>query len=140
MLITVMIIVCIVNTTYTHIIQSGLTIHFIDVGQGDSMFITTENKKILIDGGGSNNQDFDVGESILLPYLLNRKVKTLDYIIISHFDMDHIGRNSNYFRKYKSKASNDWEASRNLRKLSKVQGNSKEKENKSKRSQEAVTQ
>ena len=69
-----------------------LKINFIDVGQGDCTLITTPtNKHILIDGGGSEFGSFDVGESILLPYLLDRRITTIDYVLISHFDSDHIG-------------------------------------------------
>ena len=68
----------------------NLKIYFIDVGQGDStLMITPTNKTILIDGGG--NENFDVGERILIPYLLDRKITTIDYVMISHFDTDHIG-------------------------------------------------
>lgn len=68
-----------------------LKIHFIDVGQGDStLIITPSNKTVLIDGGGSKSSDsFDVGKQTLLPYLLDRKIKTIDYLMISHFDADH---------------------------------------------------
>ena len=68
-------------------------INFIDVGQGDSTLITTQyNKKILIDGGGSEfGSTFDVGEKTLLPYLLKKRIYKLDYVIISHFDSDHVG-------------------------------------------------
>ena len=70
----------------------SLRIYFVDVGQGDCTLIKTPtNKNILIDGGGSEFGSFDVGESILLPYLLDRRVKTIDYLVISHFDSDHIG-------------------------------------------------
>ena len=59
-------------------------------GQGDScLIVTPNNTKILIDGGGS--ETYDVGEQILLPYLLDRRITKIDYIICSHFDMDHIG-------------------------------------------------
>ena len=69
----------------------NLKIYFIDVGQGDScLIVTPHNKKILIDGGGSENSDFDVGKNILLPYLLDRGIKKLDYIMVSHFDTDHV--------------------------------------------------
>ncbi len=76
-----------------NLIPKDLEIYFIDVGQGDStLIITPHNKKILIDGGGNNNSDgYDVGESILLPYLLDRGITKLDYIIISHMDTDHVG-------------------------------------------------
>ena len=56
-------------------IPKDLYINFIDVGQGDSTLITTQyNKKILIDGGGSEfGSTFDVGEKTLLPYLLKKE-------------------------------------------------------------------
>ena len=73
-------------------IDGKLKIYFIDVGQGDSMLVkTVGGKNILIDGGGSKNPDYDIGEKILVPYLLDRRIKTLDYVIISHFDEDHVG-------------------------------------------------
>ena len=66
-----------------------LKVYFIDVGQGDSTLIITPNgKTILIDGGGSEN--YDVGKNTLLPYLLDRNVKELDYVMITHFDQDHV--------------------------------------------------
>lgn len=84
-------ITCIVIVVITiEIIPNNLKIHFIDVGQGDSTLIVTPQKKtILVDGGGSEN--YDVGKNILLPYLLDRKITTIDYVIISHFDTDHVG-------------------------------------------------
>ena len=75
-----------------HFIPKELKIFFVDVGQGDCTFIVTpRNKTILIDGGGSTESDFDVGESTLLPYILDRGYKKIDLMFISHFDQDHIG-------------------------------------------------
>lgn len=66
-------------------------INFVDVGQGDCTYIETKNKKtILIDGGGSENSDYNVGEKILLPYLLDRGKMKIDLIIISHMHEDHV--------------------------------------------------
>lgn len=74
----------------TNIIDNNMYIHFVDVGQGDCTFIQTRyNKRILIDGGGNEMGEDSVGKNILLPYVLNRKSKVIDYIIISHFDSDH---------------------------------------------------
>ena len=71
-------------------IPKDLKIYFIDVGQGDStLIITPTNKKILIDSGGQETGNFDVGKSTLVPYLLDRGMISLDYICISHFDSDH---------------------------------------------------
>ena len=56
---------------------------------GDStLILTPRNQTILIDGGGSTN--YDVGKRILLPYLLDRKIRIIDFVIISHFDDDHV--------------------------------------------------
>ena len=58
------------------------------------MLITTRyGKKILIDGGEEND--------ILLPYLLNRGVKKIDYLMISHFDSDHYAGISSILGKIK---------------------------------------
>lgn len=70
--------------------NNKLIVNFIDVGQGDSMLIKTPSQKtILIDGGGSENSSFDVGEKTLLPYLLDKGIIKIDYMLITHFDSDH---------------------------------------------------
>lgn len=79
-------------------IPHDLELYFIDVGQGDStLIITPQDKTILIDGGGSST--YDVGKNTLIPYLLDRKIKKVDYVIISHFDQDHVGRNFKCFKR-----------------------------------------
>lgn len=63
----------------------------IDVGQGDSfLFVTNEGKKVLIDGGGSEMNEYDVGKNILMPYLLDRGFCKIDYVFLSHAHADHI--------------------------------------------------
>jgi len=80
--------------------QRELKVYFVDVGQGDcTLIVTPNNKKILIDGGGSLSEEYDIGKSILQPYLLDRKIKTIDFLIISHFDFDHV--RSVYFTLWK---------------------------------------
>ena len=78
-----LILVILVNTIIGIFIPKNMKIYFIDVGQGDScLIVTPSNKKILIDGGEGK-------VDILLPYLLDRRIRTLDYVVISHFDSDH---------------------------------------------------
>ena len=61
-------------------------IHVIDVGQADSILITTpSNKNMLIDGGDEDSA------KIIKSYLKNKKVKNLDVVIATHPDSDHIG-------------------------------------------------
>ena len=69
-----------------------LEINFIDVGQGDCTYIKTpHDKNIIIDAGEGNSEKYDYGKNVVLPYLLDKKVKKIDYLIISHADSDHIG-------------------------------------------------
>lgn len=85
--------IVVILAKFIPIYNNNFKIFFIDVGQGDStLIITKANKTILIDGGGSEIGDYNVGEKVLVPYLLNRKIKNIDYMIFSHFDSDHCGR------------------------------------------------
>lgn len=89
--ISFVIIIFIIVLVVLKFIPKNLKIFFVDVGQGDcTLIVTPKNKKILIDGGGSSNKDFDIGKKTLIPYLLDRRINKIDYIIISHFDNDHI--------------------------------------------------
>ncbi len=64
-----------------------LTVHFIDVGQGDSILIQKQDINILIDGGDRFNW---VAER-LISYLSNQGVEKVDAIIATHPHADHIG-------------------------------------------------
>jgi beta-lactamase superfamily II metal-dependent hydrolase len=63
----------------------GVSVHFIDVGQGDSALILTPENSILIDSGEREYAP------AVLNYLKTQGVKKLDYIIASHPHSDHIG-------------------------------------------------
>ena len=80
-----------------------LKICFLDVGQGDSTHIQVYGKNILIDGGGAESEDFDIGQRVIAPYLLYNRIKILDYIFISHFDKDHYLGLINVIQKFKVK-------------------------------------
>lgn len=81
-----------------------LTVHVIDVGQGDSIFIQTPNgKNILLDAGFGpcDWSDYDAGEKRVLPYLEYLGVKKLDAVIVSHPHNDHDGGITTVLRKMK---------------------------------------
>jgi competence protein ComEC len=62
------------------------------VGQGASTLIqTAEGKNILVDGGGfSDSASFDTGRLIVAPVLWKKRIKVLDYVILSHPEADHL--------------------------------------------------
>ncbi len=66
-----------------------LTVHFIDVGQGDcALVITPGGHAFLFDTGGTRT-GFDVGTRIDVPYLLHYGVRRVDAIFLSHCHEDH---------------------------------------------------
>ncbi len=75
------------------LVPKPLEITYLDVGQGDSTFIrTAHGTKILIDGGGreaNSKSEFDIGESVMVPYILDRGTKKVDMVIASHGHSDH---------------------------------------------------
>ena len=125
--ISIILIFIILTNTISNKIFQEIKIYFVDVGQGDSTLIQTiEGKNILIDGGGSEFGSFDVGESILLPYLLDRRITTIDYLMISHFDSDHIGGVFAILENLKVKniiISKQGETSENLKKFYEITNN-----------------
>jgi len=64
----------------------------LDVGQGNSALIELPlGKCILIDGGGfSDNAIFDVGKYVVAPFLWKNKIHTIDIVILTHPDSDHL--------------------------------------------------
>ena len=74
-----------------YLLPQHLTVHFIDVGQGDAALIRTPaGKNILIDTGGLQG-GADISRMVLLPYLRYLGVKQIDALCLSHGDHDHAG-------------------------------------------------
>lgn len=62
-----------------------MSVHFIDVGKADSIYIKCKDKNILIDAGEKNTYD------LVNEYLRRQNVKVLDLVIATHPHTDHIG-------------------------------------------------
>jgi len=66
-------------------LQPKVAVHFIDVGQGDAVFIRSRTHSVLIDGG-------DLwGGARVVDYLRLRQVAHLDWVIATHPHSDHVG-------------------------------------------------
>ena len=59
--------------------------HFIDVGQGDAILVTTKSGNMLIDTSESGERE------ALVAYLDAAKIKDFKYVVFTHTDADHIG-------------------------------------------------
>ena len=67
------------------VLNETLEVHFLDVGQADSILILTEDKAGLIDAGNSSDGDDIVN------YIKNLGITTLDFVVGTHPHEDHIG-------------------------------------------------
>ncbi len=75
-----------VHAMERQLVEGGLNVHFINVGQGDSILIETpEGKTMLIDGGPPK-----AGKH-LVKYLQKRNITRVDVVVATHPDFDHIG-------------------------------------------------
>ena len=87
-------VVLILDLTFHHVkglFQKNLTMTFMDVGQGDSILIELpKGKRMLIDGGGLYGDRFDIGKNVIAPFLWKKKIRRIDYLVLTHPDPDHL--------------------------------------------------
>jgi len=62
-----------------------LEVYIFGIGRSDAILITTENHVVMIDTGERQHG------SIIVEYLLGQEIDTIDYLVITHFDNDHVG-------------------------------------------------
>ncbi len=73
------------DVSQTNAINKDFSVHYIDVGQGDSTLITCDGKAMLIDAG-----DNEHGQTVV-DYLKINNINKLDVVVGTHPDADHIG-------------------------------------------------
>lgn len=66
----------------------GVRINMLDVGQGDSICINNAGNTLLVDVGSSSEKD--ITKYTILPFLKASGIECVDYLIMTHSDMDHI--------------------------------------------------
>ena len=80
----------------------------LDVGQGDcSLLELSSGETILIDGGGTYDNRFDMGRRVVAPFLWNRGIRKLDLVILSHPHPDHV--NGLFFTINRFRVGEIWE-------------------------------
>ena len=73
--------------------DGALHVSFLDVGQGDAIFIVfPRGGTMLVDAGGlAATASFDIGDRVVAPVIRRAGFRRLDYVVLTHGDPDHVG-------------------------------------------------
>lgn len=87
------------QTGFSQISQSDLLVHYIDVGQGDAIFVQLpDGRNMLIDSGPGSSSDELI--NYINSYIFSDVQGVIDYFIITHPHEDHIGGSDEVFENY----------------------------------------
>jgi competence protein ComEC len=80
-----------------------LHLTFLDVGQGDSIFVVfPRGATLLVDAGGlSSSSSFDIGDRVVAPVIRSAGFRRIDLVALSHGDPDHIGGAASIVREFR---------------------------------------
>jgi competence protein ComEC len=68
-----------------------VTLHFLDVGQGDGAVVRTpDGHWVMIDAGPIGERN-DAGRRVMAPFLIRQGARTLTAVVVSHAHADHLG-------------------------------------------------
>ena len=73
-----------------HPASGEIAMTMLDVGQGLSTVVQTAHHLLVFDAGAKFG-DSDMGERVVVPFLLHQGLNKIDKLIVSHGDNDHIG-------------------------------------------------
>ena len=71
--------------------ESELRVAILDVGQGLAVVLENGQHVLVYDTGPKFGKSFNAGESVVVPYLLERGIDEIDMLVVSHADKDHAG-------------------------------------------------
>jgi competence protein ComEC len=72
-------------------VDGRLHLTVLDVGQGDALLLRSPNgRALVVDAGGTHGRRFDPGERLVGPQLWDRGVHTIDAILVTHAQLDHV--------------------------------------------------
>jgi competence protein ComEC len=93
----VLLVTVLIAHPFSAVADGKLRVDFLDVGQGDSALVTLpDGRTLLVDGGGAtdmhggNTDRRGIGEAVVSEYLWWRGLDTVDYVLATHADADHI--------------------------------------------------
>jgi competence protein ComEC len=73
-------------------VDGRLHVTVLDVGQGDAVVVRSPSGRVLlVDAGAASEGRFDLGETVVAPFLWSFAIRRIDSIVLSHAHPDHVG-------------------------------------------------
>jgi len=70
---------------------SCFDLHVLDIGQGLSVFVQSNQRTLVFDTGASYRGGGSAAEQLVIPFLRHRGIAAIDWLVVSHADNDHAG-------------------------------------------------
>ncbi len=77
--------------TYQRYFNPDLRVAFLSVGQGDAAVVQFPGRRVMVVDSGGAWHGFDMGQRVVARYLWSRKIMHVDWLALSHPDLDHFG-------------------------------------------------
>ena len=91
----ILLILVLLGHYFLPILNQESYLKIIDVDQGDSLLLHSNNCSILVDTGGKEySMNASIIPNITIPLLKSQGIRKLDYLILTHGDQDHMGEAS----------------------------------------------
>jgi competence protein ComEC len=69
----------------------AVQVHVLDVGQGDAILVRAPDDRWFLVDAGPRSAQWDAGRRVVVPFLRRRGVRSLEAVLVSHGDADHLG-------------------------------------------------
>jgi competence protein ComEC len=84
---------------YANLFSDGFVVHkqpqaklfVLDVGQGDAIYVELPDGKNMLVDAGIKFRNYDIGERVIVPFLQRRGIRELNYFVVTHLHVDHMG-------------------------------------------------
>ncbi|MFK5894897.1 MAG: DNA internalization-related competence protein ComEC/Rec2 [Pseudomonadota bacterium] len=110
------------NRFFPQIAQGEFKVSVLDVGQGLSVVVQTQNHVMVYDTGNAFNSRFDMANQVVIPFLRQRSIYQIDKLVLSHADHDHVGSAPSLLAQYQVDETITGEPERLFNKLEVVAG------------------
>ncbi len=77
---------------YPAVEDGRVRLTMLDAAQGEAIYLEVPGRgNMLVDAGGMLGEGLDIGERVILPFLLHEWINRLDVVVLTHPQSDHIG-------------------------------------------------